>query len=78
MQIRVAHAGAADPDQYLPRTGRRLRNVLDLSGPTDANKSDSLHGLLLQSLCGPVTLATSPSKSMVLLLLETPVAGWTA
>jgi hypothetical protein len=47
VQIRVADAGATDLDQDLPRAGRRLPDVLYLSGPTDPNKSDGLHGLLL-------------------------------
>ena len=31
VQIRVAHAGATDLDQHLAWTGRRFRDVVDLS-----------------------------------------------
>ena len=43
VQIRVAHASTADLDQHLPSTHYGLRNLLDLSRSTNANKSDRLH-----------------------------------
>jgi hypothetical protein len=47
MQIRVAHSGATDSDQDLPRARGRLLDLLDLRRATDTNKSDGLHDLLL-------------------------------
>jgi hypothetical protein len=47
VQVGMTHSRSADLHEYLSRAGRRLRNVGDLSGPTNTSKPDCLHDFLL-------------------------------
>jgi hypothetical protein len=69
----MADAGATNLEEDLPRARRWLLDVLDLSLPTDANESDSLHRRLLAAVrdIGPSELMTgNPARDIPLLVVE--------
>jgi hypothetical protein len=49
----VTYTGATNPDDDLPGGRRRLRNVLDLSRPANADEPDCLHNASLPGVLWP-------------------------